>query len=377
MKKNLFIALAMVVGIIFIPAVTLAEIFHLPSQVILSGDANGKIIFVSEDPTALDLIDGVVQFCNDTMKQRGWGMINNAFRPAERVNPNTLVIQLFEGTLKTQFSFNIKHGELWGLIPSCMLVPDGKTVIVENSAPSLNNNGGHHFSLIAHLTDPAYYKVAANIMPCPNGMSASNVSAQPIVVSPASAVVAPVAKSEIKEQNISPAPAKPVVVPVAKASPLVVKKPAVAAKKCDPCIAEAVAPVKAETEAIKASVGEATDAEKLTGIGDLHQKATRQIKVAEETQRAIAPIKADTEAIKASVGEATKSGVTLFDILEDVQKKVAPAKEKSLLEKMEDFWWLWLILIAGIGYCLYRLRRQPPPAPEEAVAQPEAGANNP
>ncbi|OGI32172.1 MAG: hypothetical protein A2271_04215 [Candidatus Moranbacteria bacterium RIFOXYA12_FULL_35_19] len=334
MKKKYLIVLAIIVGIFILPAISLATTFNLPSPVYVSGDVSGELYFRSENPAALDMIDGVIQFCNDTVKSRGWGMIKNAFRPAERINSKLLLVHLYQDTLATQFAFNVKHGSLWGLIPSCMLIPDNKTVIVEYSGPSRDSedgNGGHHFSLIAGITDSSYYKAVGNIMPCPSGMV--QPVEVPVQISPA---LAPVVQTP-------PTPA-PVVAAtsVAVAKTPAVKKPKT--KKCDPCVE--IAKVKADTEAIKASVGKATPEEEIAGLGDLHKKATKQLEVAEKT--------------KVAIGEPTVEGETLMGVAKDIQEKVAPLPPKSSLEKARDYYLPWLI----VGLCclilLLLYRRQQP-----------------
>ena len=158
MNKKI-ILLAMVVGMFFIPMLSFAETFDFPSPVYVSGTKDGVILFGSEDPKGLNMIDGAVQFHNDVMKlKKGTRLYRNAWRKSERVNKYLLHIQLYKPTLKTQFSFNVKHGNLWGLIPSVNFIPDNKTVVMEYSAPSKEGDGGHHFSLVPHLKDVSCYK---------------------------------------------------------------------------------------------------------------------------------------------------------------------------------------------------------------------------
>lgn len=338
MKKLYLIVWAMAVGIFILPAVSFSQTFDPPSPVHVSGNAGGKIFLESSDPATLDMISGAVQFHNDIMKSRGWGMTNNAFRSAERVSQNLLTIQLYEGTLKTQFSFNIKSGALWGLIPSCNLIPDGYTVVTEYSGPSRDSedsNGGHHFSLIASITDPSYYKAVGNIMPCPSGIV--QPVEVPVQISPAPAPIV---------QQVAPAPAPAVapVVAVAKKTPAV-KKPKV--EKCDPC---------AEIKKVQEAVGEATDEEKSLGLGDLHKKATKQLEVAKETKQVF--------------GEPKTEGETVFSKLEKIESLVTPIPlpkyetPPPLPEKNYAlFWWIALLvaLIAAavIGSYFWQQRGKP------------------
>lgn len=332
----------MVVGIFIFPTVSFSQTFDLPAPVYVSGDASGKIFLKSDNPASLDMITGAIQFHNDIMKSRGWGMTKNAFRPAERVSPNLLTIQLYERTLKTQFSFNIKSGAFWGLIPSCNLIPDPKSVIIEYSGPSRDSedgNGGHHFSLIAHITDASYYKAVGNIMPCPDEILPASAIPIPIIQAPAPAPT-PALPAVIQEEEILPAPAKPTPVPAPVAKkPIPVKKPRV--EKCDPC---------PEIKKVQEAVGEATPEEKTANLGDLHKKATRNIEVAEKNQDAI------TEVGK-RIGEPAK-GETIMGVLNDIQKKVTPPPIKPLQERLKDLWWLCLALTLAFIFYLYRRQRQ-------------------
>ncbi|MDD2736664.1 MAG: alpha/beta hydrolase [Desulfuromonadaceae bacterium] len=152
--KNRISHMVVTIGIFLVTATAFAETFAPPSPVYISGDAKGLISLKSEDSAALNLINGAIQFRNDIMKRNGTGQNRNAYRESALVNPKLLTIQLYKETLSKQFAFNIKSGDLWGNIPSCKLIPDGKTVIIEDS------EGGHHFSLIAHLKDKSLIKKA-------------------------------------------------------------------------------------------------------------------------------------------------------------------------------------------------------------------------
>lgn len=345
MNKKFFMILVIVVGIFILPTVSFSQTFNLPSPVRVSGNAGGKIFFESSNPAALDMISGAVQFHNDIMKSRGWGMTNNAFRSAERVSPNLLTIQLYEETLKTQFSFNIKSGALWGLIPSCMLIPDNKTVIVEYSGPSRDSedgNGGHHFSLIAGISDPSYYKAVGNIMPCPTGMVQS--VEVPMQISPAPAPIV----------QATPAPAPAVTYSVEKKSSPVVKRPA-RKKECDPCIVA----VKADTEAIRKSVGDVDPAE-VFEEQTLQNKAKKNLEVSKEVKSSVGDGKANESgkvlSLHDKIGEPTIEGETVMDVLKDVQKKVTPPPTPP--EKDFGKWWWLVIAILAAIVVLYLWQQQ-------------------
>lgn len=348
MKKNAIrFILAIIVGIFILPTVLSATTFNLPSPVYVSGDVSGELYFRSENPAALDMIDGVIQFSNDIMKSRGWGMTKNAFRISERINSKLLLVHLYRDTLSTQFSFNVKHGSLWGPIPSCMLIPDGKTVIIEYSGPSRDSedgNGGHHFSLIAGITDSSYYKAVGNIMPCPSGMV--QPVEVPVQVSPAPAPVI--------QAPSAPAPAV-VTTSVAVAKIPTVKKPKT--KKCDPC---------EEIQKLQGTVGEATPEEKASGLGDLHKKSTKQLEVNKETQEAVGKDTPKDGEKPKSLHEKEDENNMLLRKIDAKTPPLPPPKDSDWIMRMlKEFWILLALLILAVAlggnyyYKNYYRRRNP------------------
>ncbi|HAT73465.1 MAG TPA: hypothetical protein DCS08_00485 [Candidatus Moranbacteria bacterium] len=139
-------------------------------------------------------------------------------------------------------------------------------------------------------------------------------------------------------QQVAPTPAPVVATSVAVAKTPTVKRPKT--KKCDPCM---------EIVKVQDRVGEATLEEKASGLGDLHKKQTKQLKV---------------------IGEPKKEGETIFTKLEKIESlvtppplpKYTPPPSKNLWQKTLDIWWAWLLLIF-LGVMLYHLgsrrRRQP------------------
>ena len=176
MKKMTAFGIMLTLGIIFSVTAAFADTFDLYSPVYVSGNAAGLLFFKSENPAALNQIERITQYRNDIMKRNGSGRNRNADMEAVRVNPNLLTVQMYQPTLAKQFAFNIRQAVLWGQIPSCNLIPDGVTVIFEDSYPinkseekdSENGSGGFHLSLVAHLEGGANSKF---VKPVPNDLN--------------------------------------------------------------------------------------------------------------------------------------------------------------------------------------------------------------
>ena len=302
-----------VVGMFLFVTSAFADTFDLVSPVYVSANSSGLVYFKSDNPTALNAIEGLVQFRNDIMKRNGTGRNKNAYREAVRVNPNLLTIQLYEETLNKQFAFNIKNGALWGQIPSCNLIPDGVTVVIEDSSPvghpnekkdSENGEGGYHLSAVAHLSDGAKSKLVNPIPVDPSCGGAAAKSAQ------VATTVAPAKKKAVQYRK---------------------NKATGKWEACDQC--QLLKDIKADTTEIKANV---RDVKSSVGMPDANEPADEKTlqQKARKTLDSVGVADATDEADEKTLQQKARKGLK---IKKEIHKAVGTSKSgRSLHDKLGE-----------------------------------------